>query len=91
MTRIFDRIVTAPWRIADTHSVVVASADDTSRTLNTLDDRVAVLDERITSLGTKLEAVFEAQFEAVTLLTRAVNELNSRLQDGARFDESLDS
>jgi hypothetical protein len=49
---------------------------------------VKALDERITALKADMEAGWQAQFEALTLLTRAVNELNTRLQAVAGADES---
>jgi hypothetical protein len=91
VSRAFDRIVTAPWRIADTHRVVVANAEGTGNAFNTLDARLAVLDQHIAALGARLESAYQTELEALALLTRAVNELNSRLQDRASLDDSSDS
>jgi hypothetical protein len=65
-SRLLRRIATAPWLITETHRMVAANAT----ALKILDDRVTL----------NMEAASQAQLEALTLLTRAVSELNTRLQ-----------
>lgn len=72
ISRYLHRMATAPWLITLTHGV----ANDTNVAVKALDERI-----------TALKKDMEAQFEALTLLTRAVNELNSRLQEIAKVNE----
>jgi hypothetical protein len=61
--------------ITETHRVVFSTADE----LHALEERIA----------TSPEAAMRAQFEALTLLTRAVNELNDRLDELAKHTEPV--
>jgi hypothetical protein len=72
-SRFLHRLAEAPWLITDTHRVAYATAHELS-----------VLEAGMTAT---VEAAMQAQFEALTLLTRAVNELNDRLDELAKKAE----